>query len=134
MLRCTQWSWRESNPRPNIFVESFLHAYFIINCRHHTGNEQTNMELSWIVLIPVHSLTGKHSVLFLSRRRSSVTEQPASAALMTAKSLIRQPWHTEYCHLMFEYPRLKCRVHRALHAYTFKDLCCRNRDSPFSIF
>lgn len=28
-----RWSWRESNPRPNIFVKSFLHAYFIIACR-----------------------------------------------------------------------------------------------------
>ena len=27
------WSWRESNPRPNIFVKSFLHAYFTIICR-----------------------------------------------------------------------------------------------------
>lgn len=29
-FRGIQWSWRESNPRPNIIVKSFLHAYFII--------------------------------------------------------------------------------------------------------
>ena len=25
-----KWRWRESNPRPNIFAESFLHAYLRI--------------------------------------------------------------------------------------------------------
>jgi hypothetical protein len=30
-----------------------------------------------------------------------------AAALMTAKSLIRQPWHTEYCHLWFELSDLR---------------------------
>ncbi len=26
---------------------------------------------------------------------------------MTTKSLIKQPWHTEYCHLWFEYSDLR---------------------------
>ena len=30
-----------------------------------------------------------------------------AAALMTAKSLIRQPWHTEYCHSKFGYSDLR---------------------------
>jgi hypothetical protein len=78
-----QWSWRESNPRPNIFLKSFLHAYFIINCRHKTGNEQTNSVRSCMGLSRSHSLLQRHPVLILSRRRSLVTGQPAFAALMT---------------------------------------------------
>jgi len=42
------WRWPDSNRCPNIFVESFLHAYFIITCRQWTGNEQTNSSRSWI--------------------------------------------------------------------------------------
>ena len=40
------WSWRDSNPRPNIFAVSFLHAYSGINCRAFTGTGQTNEGLS----------------------------------------------------------------------------------------
>lgn len=44
------WSWGDSNPCPNIFFKSFLHAYFRIDCRRLTGPEQTNQPLSWILL------------------------------------------------------------------------------------
>ena len=40
------WSRGESNPCPNIVTIGFLHAYFIIVCRHFAGNEQTNKTLS----------------------------------------------------------------------------------------
>jgi hypothetical protein len=36
-----KWSRRESNPRPNKEFASFLHAYFIIDFRVKTGEEQT---------------------------------------------------------------------------------------------
>ncbi len=71
------WRRPESNRCPNIFPESFLHVYFVISCRQRTGNEHTNPLLSWMVLSNQHSLWLQHSVLFLSRRRGMVTEQPA---------------------------------------------------------
>ena len=77
------WSWGESNSRPNIFAESFLHAYFFIICRPRTGKEQTNARLSWMVLSNRHSLRLQHPVFVFSRRRSMVTGEPAQAALMT---------------------------------------------------
>jgi hypothetical protein len=59
-------SWRrpDSNRCPNISSESFLHAYFLINCRHEAGREQTNPILSWIFLGNRHSLRLQHLVLF----------------------------------------------------------------------
>ena len=62
-----------------------------------------------------------------------VTELTCSAALMVANLSIKQPWHTEYCHLSFEYSRLNCRVHNAVHAYTYKELCCQNRSAPDTV-
>ncbi|MEY3349053.1 MAG: hypothetical protein RLY46_1092 [Bacteroidota bacterium] len=58
------WSWWDSNPRPNIFPESFLHAYFSIDCRNQAGAEQTNRILSCMVLINRHSLRLKHPCFF----------------------------------------------------------------------
>jgi len=77
------WSRGGSNSRPNIFAESFLHAYFLIICRLCTGKEQTNAKLSCMVLGNRHSLRLQHPVFVLSRRRSMVTGEPAQAALMT---------------------------------------------------
>lgn len=51
-----KWSRGESNPCPNIATISFLHAYFLIICRHAAGREQTNNALSWMVLGNSHSL------------------------------------------------------------------------------
>ena len=46
-IRCfIVWSRGESNPCPNIATISFLHAYFLINCRHLAGKKQTNLALS----------------------------------------------------------------------------------------
>ncbi len=70
------WSRGDSNPCPNIATIGFLHAYFIISCRLGAGNEQTNPQLSWMVLHNSHSLLLWQSVFVLSRRRNLVTDQP----------------------------------------------------------
>ncbi len=44
------WSRRESNPGPNKSAVCLLHAYLMINCREQTGQQQTNLFLSWISL------------------------------------------------------------------------------------
>lgn len=59
-----------------------------------------------IVLSSGHFIPLQHSVLFLSRRRNMVTELTCSAALMDVNLSIKQPWHTEYCHLKFSYSDL----------------------------
>ena len=71
------WSCRESNPGPNIFVASFLHVYFGINCRDNAGTKQTNIILSRMVLSSCHGIQLQQPVFVLSRRRSMVTSQPA---------------------------------------------------------
>ena len=78
-----RWRWGDSNPCPNIFAKSFLHAYFGIICREVAGAGQTNHLLSWIFLSNRHSLRLQHPVFVLSRRCSVVTGQPASTAQMT---------------------------------------------------
>lgn len=40
--RVSKWSWWDSNPRPNIFAECFLHAYFGIDCQETAGAKRTN--------------------------------------------------------------------------------------------
>ena len=101
-----QWSCRESNPGPNIPAVSFLHVYFCIICREKAGAKQTNLFLSCIVLSNSHSLELQQPVLFLSRRKSVATGLASSTALMDANLSIKQPWHTEYCHLEFSYSYL----------------------------
>jgi len=58
------WSWWDSNPRPNIFAISFLHAYSVIACRINAGVGKTNVNLSWMVLSDRHSLLSQHPFLF----------------------------------------------------------------------
>ena len=78
-----KWRWGDSNPCPNIFYKSFLHAYFVIDCRKWTGNKQTNSLLSCMVLSNRHSLRLQDPVLSLSRLWCEVTGEPAITALMT---------------------------------------------------
>src|SRR5262245_42835572 len=61
---CFQWSWRDSNPRPNILPIRFLHAYSGIVCRERAGAGRTNFFLSCILLICSHSLLQKQPVFF----------------------------------------------------------------------
>jgi len=69
---CLLWRWPESNRCPNIFVKSFLHAYFSINCREGAGAEKTNIFLSCIVLSNRHSLRLQQPVSFWFRRSNAV--------------------------------------------------------------
>lgn len=70
------WSWRESNPRPNISATVFLHAYSGIACREGTGTGRTDVFRSWMVLGKGHSLPLQQPVFFFSRRRNLVTGLP----------------------------------------------------------
>lgn len=97
------WSCRESNPGPNIFAVSFLHVYLCIDCRERAGAQQTNSFLRWMILSSGHIIPLQHSVFVLSRRRNMVTELTCSAAHMDVNLSIKQPWHTEYCHIKFSY-------------------------------
>lgn len=58
------WSRPDSNRCPNIVTISFLHAYFLIDCRLRAGKKQTNPQLSWIILGNSHSLLLQHLLLF----------------------------------------------------------------------
>ena len=40
-----EWSWRESNPRPNKQSKCFLHVYLTINFRMQTGSKQPILHL-----------------------------------------------------------------------------------------
>gem|GEM_PF-6142871 len=55
------WSRRESNPRPSMFPESFLHAYSGIGVQETTGAGQTD---------------GFPELLVLSNSRSTLLPQP----------------------------------------------------------
>lgn len=48
------WSWRESNPRPNIFPKSFLHAYFCIDLSE-LGRGRTNQPRSYPFRFSLHT-------------------------------------------------------------------------------
>ncbi len=87
--------------------KSFLHAYFRIACRENAGTEPTNIFLSCIVLSNRHSLRLPQSLFVFKSAAALGKRQTCAAALMTAKSLIRQPWHTVYCHLEFGYSDLR---------------------------
>ncbi len=96
------WRRPESNRCPNITAKSFLHAYFLIACRKRTGKKQTNPLRSCMVLKPPSQpLVAALCIGFKSAAARGNRQTRCAAALMTAKSLIRQPWHTVYCHLLF---------------------------------
>ena len=111
-----KWSWRESNPRPNIFFQSFLHVYFRIACRPLTGTEQTNERRSWMSLKLLSQPSAAATCFVFESAAEHGNRSTCSAARMTVQSLIRQPWHTVYCHLSFEqwYLRADCTTHDML--------------------
>lgn len=53
------WSWRDSNPRPNKQYISFLHAYFVFDCRLKTEHKH-----------PIFSLASKIFVLVTKRNEA----------------------------------------------------------------
>lgn len=77
------WSRGESNPCPNKFAVSFLHAYFTIICRDYNGSEPTSVNLSWMEL----KLTAQPKLIATCICFESAAEHgnrsTCSAALMT---------------------------------------------------
>jgi len=82
MLWSLWWSWRESNPRPNIFVKSFLHAYSVLLFREATGNKQPITSLAeWSYAI---STAYDCSILFCFESAAGRgNKRTCPAALMT---------------------------------------------------
>jgi hypothetical protein len=75
-LLLSWWKRGESNSCPNIFIKSFLHVYFSINCWYIIGAKQTYNILSWIVFCKRHSLLLQHLVFSDEGGKTWVTSLP----------------------------------------------------------
>ena len=58
-----QWSWRDSNPRPNKKPKCFLHAYLFIGFCDWPGKEQPNQTLASL-FSPGHRSANQASLTF----------------------------------------------------------------------
>lgn len=94
LLLLYQWNRRESNPGPNIFTESFLHAYFCIGLSE-LGRGKTNQPRPYPFEFryPLTETMSTYSAIGLIQRLE--TQQTAAhSGHNGCANLIRQPWRS----------------------------------------
>lgn len=126
---CT-WSRGESNSRPNKCQIRFLQVY----SRHlisETRRSRTNLRVSQSLFLSFTTRRSQSRCFVGVMGGGCVQSKNACGGPMAyASSLgIRQPWHTEYCHLGFEFWDLRANdpTHDLL---TYPAPCCQNRSAP----
>jgi hypothetical protein len=86
-----------------------------------------------MVLSNPHSLRLQQPVLFLSRRKSVATGLASYNSPNGYESIDYAAMAYEVLPFKVFVFIFKCKLRNALHAYTYKELCCQNRSAPVSI-
>ena len=118
MLQAFQWSWRESNPRPNKQPKGFLHAQLLVDCREYAGKKQSNL---FLIFFNFRTTAEASAVLSQHLRcfTRDTVERGFSGNSMGLISKIKQPLRNcNRCHLCGVRIYFTGNIHNTRHAYT----------------